>query len=275
VFRERRRFVDAVFPDARWVSIVRLGFDASPITVYRWANRVASEGNALIRNMDSIEYFAPNGTRIGAASAARRYRGVIVDGRYGDARGRVGVWGSWTFAQNEGTVDDTFAENISRSGRFESPSASLVNVDGRATTTSAHKLSVLATALIPWIGARVSAVYVGRSGRRYAATRQFGNETLDFPQSEDGRQVLLETRGARELPFDHELDLRGEYALRFGRHSIGLYVDVINLVNDATVLDVESLYPLASAGGSGIVRFEAPTRVRSPRQLYVGGCWGF
>ena len=106
--------------------------------------------------------------------------------------------------------------------------------------------------------------------------RQFGNETLDFPQSAEGRQVWLEPRGARTLEPDNVVDLRGEYALRFGaRHTVTLYVDAMNVLNRADVLGVATLYPFASAGGAGLVAFEAPTIVREPRQIYFGGRWAF
>jgi hypothetical protein len=274
--RDLHHVVDAVFPDARWIPLTRPGLDNTPITVYRWANRRDSEDIATIQNVDGVTYLGPTGVPIGDAAAGRRYRGLIVDVRGEGADGRWAFWAGWTSSRNEGTVDNTFDSSIGRSWLFASPSAALINTDGRATVTPTHKVSALATARIPWIGARVSAVYLGRTGHQYAAVRQFGNETLDFPQSEDGRQVLLEARGARRLDFDDTLDLRGEYAVALGgRRSITLYADVMNLMNRASVLEVSKLYPLSSAGGASIVRFEAPTRVREPRQLYIGGRFAF
>jgi hypothetical protein len=276
VLRDAGDVVDAVFPDARWVAQVRPGLSGRTLTVYRWINRLASEGNGLITNVDGVSYLGPTGATIGSAAASRRYRGVIVDGRYDDGQGRFLVWGAWTHGQNDGTIDDTFAANTSRSGRFASPSAAIVNVDGRATLTPAQKVTLLGSARIPWVGAQVSGLYTGRTGRRYAAVRQFGNDTLDFPQSADGRQVLLETRGARNLEVDHTVALRGEYSVRIaGRRALTFYVDVLNLLNRATVLEVETLYPFASAGGAGLLVFEAPTRLREPRQIYIGGRWQF
>jgi hypothetical protein len=276
VLRDLRDVVDAVFPDARWISVVRPGLAGSTVTVYRWANRIASEGHAVIGNVDGVGYLSSTGASIGAASATRRYRGLLVDARYDHARDRFAVWGAYAFGRNEGTVDDTLASSISRSWRFASPSAALVNVDGRSTNTPAQKVTVAGTARVPWVGARVTGIYVGRTGRRYAAVRQFGNETLDFPPSEDGRQVLLEARGSRQLAADHVVDLRAEYGLKLGgRHAFTVYADVMNLLNRATVLDLEAFYPLASAGGSGIVLFEAPTRVRPPRQIYIGARFTF
>jgi Carboxypeptidase regulatory-like domain len=276
VFRNARDFVDAVFPDARWIPVTRPGLPGTTITVYRWANRVASEGHAVIGNVDGVPYLTTAGAIIDTASATRDYRGLVASGRYDGPEDRFSVWGAWTWAQIDGTVDDTFAASISRSARFQSPSASLVNVDGEATHTPTQKVTLLATSRVPWIGARVSAVYTGRTGRRYAAVRQFGNETLDFPQSEQGRQVLLEERGARTLAADHVVDLRGEYTLKLGaRQTVTIYVDAMNVLNRADVLGVSTMYPFASAGGAGLVSFEMPTFVRAPRQIYFGGRWAF
>lgn len=276
VFRDARNLVDAVYPDARWIAVTRPGLPGSNVTIYRWANRAASEANALITNVDGVEYRSPAGASIGAAAAERRYRGLLASGRYESPGDRVSLWGAWTYAQIQGTVDDRFDASISRSTRFQSPSASLVNVDGEGTQTPAHVLTLLATTRIPWIGSRVSAIYVGRTGRRYAALRQFGNETLDFPQADEGRQVLLEPRGARTLASEHTVDLRGEHTLRVGaRQRLTLYADVINLLNRADILEVSSFYPFVSAGGAAIVRFEDPTVLRAPRQIYFGGRWAF
>jgi hypothetical protein len=269
-------FVDGVFPDARWIPLSRPGLDNGTVRVYRWANRAASEANALIQNVDGVEYLATNGTVLGSAVAERQYRGVLVDARVDDSKGRWNLWAAYAFGQTEGTVDNDFASSIGRSARFASPSASLVNVDGRAAFTPAHEMTVLGTARVPGTGARISAVYAARSGRRYAAIRQFGNETIDFPQSEDGRQVLLEPRGTRALEADRVLDLRAEYEHAVvGTHRVTAYVDVMNLFDRATVLEVSPLYPVAAPGGRGIVPFDAPTRVRPPRRLFIGARWTF
>lgn len=276
VIRDFRDFVDAVYPDARWLAIARTGLGNRPITVFRWINRTESEQNARIRNVDGTEYASATSTPIGTAEASRRYAGVIVHARLHDARGRWTVLGAATLAQARGTVDDVFASGIGRSDRFASPSASLVNVDGDATETPERELTLLATARVPLVGSRLSAVYIGQAGRRYAAARQFGRETLDFPYGDDGRLVLLEARGTRRLADVHQLDLRVEHGIPVGGgRRVALYVDVLNVLDRRAVLAVQDRFPVGPAPGGVLAPFEAPLVVQRPRQVYVGGRWLF
>jgi hypothetical protein len=270
VFRDFRDHVDAWFPDARWTPLSRPGLDNSPVTVYRWVNRLSSQSSGIIGNVEGASYLAPNGTSLGTAEASRRSRAIVIHGRLDDDRERWSILGGITLAHVEGTLDNTFVSGIGSSSQFESASTALTNVEGRATQTPEREYTVLATARVPWVGARVSVAYIGQDGRYYQAVRQFGNETLDFPLSVSGRRVLLEPLGTRALEMDHRLDLRAEYGLSLGTRRVTAYVDLTNLLNEATVLRAEERYPLASAGGSGIVLFEAPIEVRAPRQLFIG-----
>ena len=219
VFRNVRNVVDARFPDSRWIALSRPGLDNRPITVYRWANRVATQSNGVIGNVDGSEYLAVNGTALGTAEARRHSRALVVHGRLDDDQQRWAVLAGVTFAEVTGTLDNTFESGIARSSQFESASAALVNVDGRAVQTPEREYTVLGTTRIPWVGARVSAAYIGQDGLSYHAVRQFGTETLDFPISDAGRRVLLEARGARALDMDHRLDMRVELQPRLRKQS--------------------------------------------------------
>ena len=139
-------------------------------------------------------------------------------------------------------------------------------MDGRASQTPEREYTVLATARLPWVQARVSAAYVGQDGIYYSAVRQFSSETLDFPIADAGRRVLLEPRGERALDMDYRLDLRAEYAFGFGAsRRVTAYVDITNLLNRATVLRAEDRYPFTAAGGSAsVLGFEAPLEVHAP-----------
>ncbi len=272
VFRDVRDVVDAHFPAARWVGLSRPGLDNRPITVYRWVNRLASEGSGIIGNVDGITYLAPNGSTLGIAEASRESRVLTVHGRLDDEQQRWSVLGGVSLAAIRGTLDNAFASGLGHSSQFESASVALVNVDGRASQTPEREYTVLATTRLPWVQARVSAAYVGQDGIYYSAVRQFSSETLDFPIADAGRRVLLEPRGERALPMDHRLDLRAEYAFGLGAsRRVTAYVDITNLLNRATVLRVEERYPFAAAGGVRVVGFEAPLVVHAPRQILVGG----
>ncbi len=275
VFRNLRNLVDATFPDARWIALSRQGLNNSPITVYRWANRAATQSNGVIGNVEGLQYLAPNGAVLGTADPSRDSRAIVVHGRLDDENQRWTVLGGMAFTTVEGTVDNTFEAGIGRSSQFESASAALVNVDGRPVQTPEREYTVLATARIPWVHARISGAYIGQDGLYYQAVRQFAAETLDFPLSESGRRVLVEPRGARALEMDHRLDMRVEYSLGFGAKTFTAYVDVTNVLNRATVLQTEDRYPFTSAGGGAVVLFEAPVEIRAPRQFLIGGRFGF
>ena len=57
-----------MFPDARWVPVSRPGLPGGTVTVYRWANRAASEQHALIGNVDGVQYLTTTGALIEALS---------------------------------------------------------------------------------------------------------------------------------------------------------------------------------------------------------------
>jgi hypothetical protein len=271
VFRETREIVDSVFPDARWIPVTLNGLPGERVTGYRWANRAVSEHTPVITNVDGFVYSAPNGASLGTAAASRSYRGLITSVRYADTRSRWTLLGGYAYARAEGSSDNTLGSSIGHSRQFESPSVALNNADGLLTHTREHEVTLLATGRLPWIGLHAGSVYIAQSGARYAAYRQFSAETLDYPQSELGRRVLLEPLGSRTLPFDHLLDLRFEYRIGVGgMRRVGVYADVRNLLNRATTVAVQNRFPLAPVGGAGVVVFDTPVAVRAPTQVYVG-----
>jgi Carboxypeptidase regulatory-like domain/TonB dependent receptor len=271
VFRETREIVDSVFPDATWIPITLNGLPGERVTGYRWANRVASQNTPVITNVDGFVYSGPDGASLGTAASSRRYRGLITSVRYIDTRGRWTLLGGYAYARADGSSDNTLGSSVGDSRQFESPSVALNGADGLLTHTREHEVTVLITGRLPWIAVHAGAVYIAQSGARYAAYRQFSAETLDYPQSELGRRVLLEPRGSRRLPFDHLLDLRFEYRIGVGGvRRVGIYADVRNVLNRATTIAVQNRFPLATVGGAGVVAFDTPVAVRAPRQVYVG-----
>ena len=268
-------FIDAVFPDARWLAITRPGLAPGTVTIYRWFNRAASQGTGLITNVNEFAYLAANGLPLANAVAERRYTGIIAHGRADLWRHQATLLAAFAYAKAEGTVDDTFAAGLNRSARFASPSASLVNATGTPSRTPEQELTLLGTSRVPKLPIRVSAIYVAQFPPRYGAIRQFSSETLDFPFEDEGRQVRLEPMGIRTLPVVHELDLRIEYTLRLGGQRLAVYTDVRNAMNRAGVLESQERYPFISTGAGTILQFDAPLAVQAPRQIVFGGRWTF
>jgi hypothetical protein len=82
--------------------------------------------------------------------------------------------------------------------------------------------------------------------------------------------VFLEPRGSQRNDFFHQVDLRAEKAFRVQQHRFGIYADMTNLFNTATITTRQARVP--SSGG---IDYQAPTVVQGARQITFGGRWAF
>ena len=268
-----RRFLDAidtVYPDARWLPLVRPGLEGQPLTIYRWLNRQPGDA-PTIADVDGTAYHGSDGQALGIAAAGRDYAGIIghVDVALPGDRGSIVV--AITSARSRGTIDDTHDAGIGRSDRFASPTAALTNVDGPSTLTPDLAISVFGTARVPRLPVRVSGIYQRQSGSRYAAMRTFAAATLNAPFTADGRTALLEPRGSRSLEPVDELSLRVASTLPFGRtRPLEIYADIYNVLHGETVTAVETGSPIGTSTGVPLV-FETPIDVQRPFRVVLGG----
>ena len=88
------------------------------------------------------------------------------------------------------------------------------------------------------------------------------------------RQVFLEPRGSERNDFFNQFDVRAEKAFNTAGHRFGLFADVFNLFNTATVTTRQPRYPNTTISGA-LVAYKAPTAVQGARQVTFGARWMF
>ena len=93
-------------------------------------------------------------------------------------------------------------------------------------------------------------------------------------RSSGRRQIFLEPRGTEKNDFFNQFDLRAEKAFEVSGHRFGVFADIFNLFNTATVTTRQTRYPNTTISGT-TVAYKAPTAVQAARQLTIGGRWMF
>jgi hypothetical protein len=96
---------------------------------------------------------------------------------------------------------------------------------------------------------------------------------LNLPGS-TRRQIFLAPRGSERNDFSNQFDLRAEKAFRIQGHRFGVYLDMVNLFNTATVTTRQDRYPSTTIAGE-TVAYGAPTALQGARQVTIGGRWMF
>ena len=98
---------------------------------------------------------------------------------------------------------------------------------------------------------------------------------LNLPTSPSARrQVFLEPRGTERNDFSHNFDLRAEKAFKVEGHRFGVYADIVNLFNTASITTRNPRYPSTTISGETVL-YKAPTAVQGARQVTIGGRWMF
>ena len=285
VWRENKNFIGSVLPLARWTkttlnTTATPGFPSEPITVYKWANRSASQGTLLVTNPDGFQYLDPSGNVLGTVDAHRSYKAAmfVLSKAYSHRwRGQV----SYVYSKVKGTVDNSSEGTFGPSRFYETPTRSLVNSDGPLTNDRPNELKALLGVQVPVLEIAVNAYYRSISGRTYTPFQRFSSSQTSFSSyfgSSSGRQPLLEPRGSRRLPTENILDVRLEKIFTFGarKDRLAVYADITNVFNKALITSVLTRVPSTKiAGVSTPVLFEAPGAITAPRQTVLGARWSF
>jgi hypothetical protein len=279
VYRKGGTFINNVIKDALWQPVtLDNAFTGSTFTGYSWANRDESNTSYYIRNPDGFQYVDVDGNIVGTAAPSRTYKALmLVLNR--SLKQRLGFQVSYVLSKAEGTLDNGDSDigstwNYLSGTAWDSPNTALINTFGELTNSRRHEIKAYLTYLIPRVEVMISPQYYGYSGRPYAPYDEFSSDELNLP-SGSRRRISLAPRGSERNDFFHEVDLRAEkYFQVRGGHRFGIYVDIINLFNTASIEWVNTRYPSTSIGGNTVL-FGAPTEVQGARQASFGGRWSF
>jgi hypothetical protein len=285
IYRSNTNFINSVNPSARWApvnatvaacSTCPSGLAGSPLTLYRWANRAATQTDYHVRNIDGFQYLDTNGSVIGTANPWRHYKALmaVLNKRLSN---RWTAQVSYVLSEATGTVDNTGGAQVS-SRQFETPVLAIINTQGNLTNDRTHEFKLLGTYMIPVIDVSASTYWHMISGRNFTPFQQFSSSTLGLSgQSSQYRRPLLEPRGSERNPAERILDLSFEKVFRLtDRDRIGVYLQILNALNASTIITTQNRVPNVSiAGISTPVAFGAPGGVIASRQINIGGRWSF
>ncbi len=168
IYRENKNFINSISPNATWSPVtVTNGLTNAPLTLYKWANRAATQTDFLIRNIAGYQYKDPSGNVIGTADPFRKYKAmmVVLNKRLSN---RWTTQISYVLSEATGSVDNTGDAQVS-SRQFETPVLALVNVGGNLTNDRTHEFKVLGSYTIPVIEVATNAYWHMISGRHVHA----------------------------------------------------------------------------------------------------------
>lgn len=273
IWRRTSDFLNNVIEDARWRPVQLTNpLTNQAITGYFWDNQSASNESFVIRNFDGFQYLAPNGTVVGTADPRRTYKGLMFV-LSNSLKRRLGFQASYVLSKAEGNVDNTGFGNWLGGTAWNSPNTALINTFGELTNSRRHEIKVDVKYSIPKIDVLLGGLYTGLSGRPYTPFGQYSNGQLNIPGS-SRRQLYLEPRGSQKNDFYNNIDLRAEKAFSMNGHRFGVYADLFNLFNTATITTRQARFPSTTIGGH-TVEYKAPTAVQGARQVTLGGRWSF
>ena len=277
IYRTSTNFINSVSPNATWSPVtVTNGLTNAPLTLYRWANRAATQTDFLIRNIDGFVYKDPSGATIGTVDAFRNYKAFMaVLNKRMSHRWTAQI--SYVLSQAEGTVDNTGFGQVS-SRQFETPVLALVNVNGRLTNDRTHEFKVLGSYMIPKIEVSANTYWHMISGRNYTPFQQFTQAALGLSgQSSAYRRPLLEPRGTERNQPERIVDLSFEKVFTLsGRDKLGVYMQILNAANASTITTIQNRVPsTAIAGIETPILYGAPGAIIAPRQVNIGARWSF
>ncbi len=262
--RDAKNFINSTLTGAQWTkSSVTNPLSSSPLTVYRWANRVA-DPRFYITNVD---YYAYNGAP--AANAYRRYDGAM----FVLTRGFANRWqaqASYVYSRTKGTVTNGTFSGIT-SSQFQTPNLATVNSDGLVGFDRKHEFKVFAGYQIPKIEVSANVYYRYLSGLPWTPFQRISSGNFNWTGSID---MLLEPRGQRRTESQQLIDLRLEKVVQVGTNRFGLYLDAENLLNAGFVTGVQTRYPSVSISGTS-VPLGGVTAITAARQLTFGARWSF
>lgn len=175
------------------------------------------------------------------------------------------LFGSYVYSRSEGNKGNGHSE--SQGDVYANPN-NLVNVDGRLTLDRPHQVKLQGTYELPF-GIAMSATYSGLSGTPWARQVRFVRADTPLMVAETQIVVRAEPIGAQRLDFVHDVSLRAEKRFRLGANrTIGLIVDVFNLLNASTVTGLQQTR-------TDLPAFGLPGQIVLPRSVRLGARFGF
>ena len=273
IWRDTGDFINNVISDATFSPLtINNGLTGQPLTVYRWANASASNDSFFIRNTQGFQYRGTDGGVISTADPTRKYKGLLL-ALDSSLRNRIGYQLSYVLAKATGTADNSGFGNWLNGVVWDSPNTATINTDGELTNSRRHEIKAFVSYQVPKIDVMLGGAYFGYSGRPYTPYVQLTNGQVALPTNAR-RRVFLEPRGTERNDFFNQIDLRAEKAFRYGGQRFGVFADIFNLFNTATVTTRQDRYPSTTISGA-TVAYQAPTAVQAARQITFGARWMF
>ena len=273
IWRTTGNFVNNVIADARFRPVqLNNVLTSQPFTGYYWANQSASNESFFIRNTEGYQYLSTDGSVIATAHPERKYKALMLL-LSSSMRNRFGYNLSYVLAKAEGNVDNSGFGNWLGGSAWGSPNTAITNASGELTNSRRHEFKAYLTFQVPKIDVVLAGNYTGLSGRPYTPYGQFSNGQLNLPGS-SRRQILLKPRGSERNDFSHQVDLRAEKAFKVETHRFGIYADINNLFNTASVTSRQTRAPSTTISGATVL-YKAPTGIQGARQVTFGGRWSF
>jgi Carboxypeptidase regulatory-like domain len=273
IWREGGDFVNNVIEGALWRPVALTNpLTNQPLTGYFWQNRTTTNENFLIQNPKGYQYVGTDGRVIGVADPKRSYRGLMLV-LNSSLKNRFGYQLSYVLSKAEGTVDNTGFGAYLGGTFWNSPNTALINSDGELTNSRSHEIKAYVSYQVPRVDVLLGGIYTGTSGRPYTPYRDYSNSQLNLPLS-SRRTILLEPRGSERNDFFNQIDLRAEKAFRYAGQRFGVFTDITNLFNTATVTARQTRVPSTTISGVPVL-YKAPTAVQTARQVTFGGRWSF
>ncbi len=273
IWRKTNDFLNNVIEDARWRAVQLTNqLTNQPFTGYYWDNQSSSNESFVIRNFDGFQYLAPNGSVVATAEPKRTYKGLMLV-MSSSMKRRLGFQVSYVLSKAEGNVDNTGFGSWLGGTAWTSPNTALINTFGELTNSRRHEVKAYVSYQVPKVDVYLGGAFTGLSGRPYTPYGQFSNDQLNIPGS-GRRQIYLEPRGFQRNDFYRNVDLRAEKAFNVNGHRFGVFVDVNNLFNTASITSRQARVPSTTISGETVL-YKAPTGVQGARQATFGGRWSF
>jgi hypothetical protein len=276
VNRNYLNFINSYHPTATYTpNTIPNPLTGGTTGVYKWANKSASERNIYITNVDGIQYKDPSGKILGTADASRDYKALmlVLNKTYSN---RWQAQASYVWSESKGTVDNTGSGSVT--GRFfEHPARSLVNAYGLMTNDRTHEIKIFGGYTIPKIEVALNAYYRGISGTPWGYYTRASSSALGWsfpPIFSSSRVVYYESRSSHRMDMLHQVDLRIEKSFKYDVHKFGIFMDIGNLFNTATITGIQNRYPKVTIAGSDVMP-GSPTSIQGARQITFGGRWSF
>jgi hypothetical protein len=275
VWRKTNDFLNNVITGAQWRPVpLNNALTGQSFTGYFWTNRSSTNSNYFIRNTEGFQYLGADGSVIATADPRRSYKALMLL-LTSSMKQRLAMQVSYVLAKAEGSVDNTGFGNWLQGPSWNTPNTAIINSFGELTNSRRHEIKADVAYTIPKVDVVLGGVYAGLSGRPFTPFFQFGAGLLNLPSSPSSRrQIFLEPRGSERNDFFHQFDLRAEKAFKLQGHRFGVYADMVNLFNTASITARQARYPSTTIGGH-TVEYKSPTGVQGARQVTFGGRWSF